>query len=148
MGDRAWPKTRPVIFLRKKVDDAELSKMYDSHLKVLSVFAIQYRLSSYARPRFGNLRSRAKIWKSCDETISRFYIELQILTTDLDANHIFSTTWHHQFFFEKKTTEHVFGQARSPMRIVRIVRIVVRIVDYLAVEWEFEYSSYRKYRKS
>ena len=52
------------------------------------------------------------------------------------------------FFLKKKPTEHVFGQARSPMRIVRIVRIVLRIVDYLAVQWVFWYSYYIKYCKS
>ena len=94
------------------------------------------------------ISARSEICKSWDTPISRFYIEPQILTVDLDANHTFSTTWHQQLFFEKKITGHVFGQARSPMRIVRIVRIVVRIVDYLVVEQEFFYTSYRKYCKS
>ena len=60
------------FFFAKKVDDAELCKMYDSHLNLLSVFAVEYRLLSYALPEI----SKSPIVSQDLEILEQAYLEI------------------------------------------------------------------------
>jgi len=130
------PKRARGFFFRKKSDDTELCRMCDSHLKLLSEFAVQYRVQRLARDKI----CKSPIVSQDLEILEGTYLEILYWTANSDNRFRCESYILHNSassdFFRKKIDRARFGPGTISHEDCEDCEDCHVFVDYLLVEWE------------